>query len=66
MFEIEVSHGRLDKRDIPEEVIQHFIGTCLSADAVTILPWEEHCTECAMPMCYETCDLYEPRRGRKM
>jgi hypothetical protein len=27
----------------------------------TILPWGEHCTECAWPTCYTTCELYSPR-----
>lgn len=27
----------------------------------TVLPWSEHCTECAWPTCYSTCDLYQPR-----
>jgi FkbH-like protein len=25
------------------------------------LVWSEHCTECAMPACYSSCDLYHPR-----
>jgi len=24
--------------------------------------WEEHCSECAVPECYSTCNLYTPRR----
>ncbi|MDH4283308.1 MAG: HAD-IIIC family phosphatase, partial [Myxococcales bacterium] len=28
-------------------------------------PWKEHRTECAMPSCYSTCDLYAPRRDGK-
>lgn len=24
--------------------------------------WEEHCTECAVPECFSTCELYNPRR----
>ena len=24
--------------------------------------WEEHCTECAVPECYSTCELYSRRR----
>lgn len=27
----------------------------------TTLPWSEHCTECAAPSCYSSCDLYQPR-----
>lgn len=28
-----------------------------------LLYWEEHCTECAVPSCFETCALYEDRLG---
>ena len=28
---------------------------------VSFLVWGEHCTECASPACYQTCDLYAPR-----
>ena len=27
----------------------------------SLLVWGEHCTECAAPACYQTCDLYEKR-----
>lgn len=27
------------------------------------LYWEEHCTECAVPSCFQTCALYEDRQG---
>jgi FkbH-like protein len=30
-------------------------------DKVSLLFWGEHCTECAAPGCYQTCDLYQPR-----
>jgi FkbH-like protein len=26
------------------------------------LLWGEHCTECAAPACYRSCDLYQPRK----
>jgi FkbH-like protein len=29
--------------------------------AAAFLFWGEHCVECAMPSCFETCDLYQPR-----
>src|SRR5882672_3178287 len=28
----------------------------------SLLYWCEHCVECAAPACYQTCDLYSPRR----
>lgn len=27
--------------------------------------WEEHCTECALPDCYQICPLYHPRRDER-
>ena len=29
------------------------------------LLWREHCLECAMPLCYETCALYQPRMDKR-
>jgi FkbH-like protein len=31
----------------------------------TVLPWGEHCTECVWPTCYQSCDLYVPRKDGK-
>src|SRR4051812_35014195 len=28
----------------------------------SLLYWCEHCVECAAPACYQSCDLYQPRR----
>jgi FkbH-like protein len=28
---------------------------------MSLLYWAEHCVECAAPVCYLTCDLYQPR-----
>jgi FkbH-like protein len=30
-------------------------------DAISFLVWGEHCTECAAPDCYKSCDLFEAR-----
>jgi FkbH-like protein len=30
-------------------------------EAVALLLWGEHCIECAVPACYSTCSLYQPR-----
>lgn len=32
---------------------------------VSSLYWAEHCVECALPDCYTTCQLYNPREDRK-
>ena len=29
------------------------------------LNWEEHCVECAVPSCYQSCSLYKPRGDLK-
>lgn len=29
------------------------------------LNWEEHCVECAVPSCYQSCSLYKPRDDMK-
>ena len=31
----------------------------------SILLWEEHCHECAIPQCYQTCSLYVRRADQK-
>jgi FkbH-like protein len=30
-------------------------------EGVALLLWGEHCIECAVPACYSTCNLYQPR-----
>ncbi|PTB31309.1 hypothetical protein [Photobacterium phosphoreum] len=50
---------------LPDEVRQAFVlGQTVIDHCVkySVLQWEEHCTECAMPACYKTCELYQPRR----
>jgi len=65
MFEFEVNHGRKRLSSIPEEIIESFQKEDKDMAAVTLMPWEEHCTECAMPMCYSSCHLYEARDDGK-
>jgi FkbH-like protein len=68
MYEFEVNYTELQAQDTPKEVLDAFLGKqnfFQSADAISPLLWEEHCTECAMPSCFATCDLYEPRKDGK-
>ena len=30
-------------------------------EKISPLVWQEHCVECAMPVCYKTCSHYKPR-----
>ena len=46
---------------LPEQIISQFEETHNSVVKKSALHWSEHCTECAMPGCFSTCDLYSPR-----
>jgi len=65
MFELEVDYVKVSSDELSHDIRQQFQEFGESVYGVTLLPWEEHCTECAMPGCYETCDLYEPRKDGK-
>jgi FkbH-like protein len=65
MYETE-ANDRIESADqIPSEILTllgELKGRIL---ARTVLPWGEHCTECAWPSCYSTCELYSPREDKK-
>src|SRR3954468_19236850 len=65
MFEFEVDHASFAADELPGDVQAAFAESQGTLRAVSILAWEEHCTECAMPACYATCDLYAPRKDGK-
>lgn len=65
MFELEVDHATYTNKQIPTEVLNTFERSKIIYPAASIFQWEEHCTECAMPQCYSTCDLYESRKDGK-
>ena len=61
MYESEVNN-RLESVDsVPSAVLKEFEGLKAMIEYRTALPWGEHCTECAWPTCYTTCELYDPR-----
>jgi FkbH-like protein len=65
MFEFEVDYQPVSLSDVPRSAVEQFeLG---ERDLVGLSPllWEEHCTECAMPQCYQSCDLYTPRKDGK-
>lgn len=49
------------KEHLPAEILNNFNNTLNSIKSRSVLHWAEHCTECAMPACFKTCDLYSPR-----
>jgi FkbH-like protein len=68
MYEFEIDSKPYSPELVPVEVIDSFTASCREfsdVDAISLLLWEEHCTECAMPKCYTTCDLYTPRNDGK-
>lgn len=65
MFELEVNHAHLKPSDVSGDIKAQFNNTGADIKAVALLSWEEHCSECAMPQCYQTCDLYQMRKDGK-
>ncbi len=65
MFELEVNCVHKRKSDLAPELVRAFESENTPIEAVSVLQWEEHCTECAMPQCYSTCDLYQSRKDGK-
>ncbi|WP_308993855.1 HAD-IIIC family phosphatase [Mariniflexile litorale] len=60
MYESEV-YIKTIQEHLPQEICEHFFDTYASIRTRSVLHWTEHCTECAMPSCFKTCDLYSPR-----
>ncbi len=54
-----------ESHEIPPEILSRFAESRRTVTKRTLIPWSEHCTECAWPTCYQTCDLYEPRTDGK-
>lgn len=61
MYETEANSATESLEQIPSKGIAAFAGLQGKVLTRTVLPWSEHCTECAWPTCYSTCDLYSPR-----
>ena len=61
MYESEVNNRVETIESLPPSVIKQFGELQERVIARTLLPWGEHCTECAWPTCYATCELYEAR-----
>src|SRR5260370_42337314 len=59
MFEIDQYDARLHKQR-PARADLPYSSTDDIAE-MSLLVWGEHCTECAAPACYQTCDLFEAR-----
>ena len=60
MFEISHYDPRKHAHPVTPPADEHFDPVRISHRS--LLYWCEHCVECAAPACYQTCDLYQPRR----
>ena len=63
MYESEVNDRWEAATAIPEDVRQQWGKLSGTVTARSMLSWDEHCTECAIPYCFTTCELYQERRG---
>jgi FkbH-like protein len=65
MYELEIAHTDRSAQTLSAEQRQLFRDADAEIVGFSLIPWEEHCTECAMPACFTTCDLYEARPDGK-
>jgi hypothetical protein len=63
MLEFEIRSKQISSSQIDPVIINSFKKK--EEIQRSILAWGEHCTECAIPNCFKTCDLYEPRSDFK-
>ncbi len=62
MYEFQIGHGKQRAaRELLGEVAEYFVDHDSAVTARSVDLWEEHCTECAWPDCYSSCELYEAR-----
>ncbi|MFI0428393.1 HAD-IIIC family phosphatase [Mariniflexile sp. HMF6888] len=60
MYESEV-YIKTIQENLPHDIWKKFSDTYKGIKCRSMLHWTEHCTECSMPACFKTCDLYSPR-----
>ena len=60
MFEFEAGSSPL-RHEFSDGVKSALLDPDARISAISLFSWEEHCTECALPACYSTCELFEAR-----
>lgn len=48
--------------ELPDSVIEELSGTRANIVRRSSIAWGEHCSECAFPSCYTSCEFYTPRQ----
>jgi FkbH-like protein len=61
MFEFQIPHRQWPRDHLSDEQKVWFRDFDADVTGVSLISWGEHCTECAAPGCYTSCDLYEAR-----
>ena len=64
MYEYELENAEFRYQLTPEQ-LERFKDREARITHRTVLDWGEHCTECAAPACYQTCDFFEARSDGK-
>jgi len=65
MYESEVNLNTETYSTIPDSVLAQFKEYKEKFSHRSTILWGEHCTECNIPHCYSTCELYSPRIDSK-
>ena len=60
VFGFEFYNPKINKEDFPAYNTEKCLDTRY-IKKISPLFWQEHCVECAMPLCYETCEHYKRR-----
>lgn len=61
MFETETNLLVRPSSQIPKCILREFQISTRNLQSRSELLWGEHCTECAAPACYSTCEFFAPR-----
>ncbi len=65
MFQFEWAQKNLWKKEgNPDPPASTALSTN-QVEKVRLLNWMEHCVECAVPECYDSCPIYVPRADKK-
>lgn len=65
MYESEVNGAQAPLEELPSDVRHRFAEFSGRVSRRSVIPWQEHCSECFRPHCYAKCEFYTPRPDLK-
>jgi FkbH-like protein len=65
MYERELGSTSKKPLIVSGDMVEKFRELQASVLYRSVISWEEHCSECALPQCYTTCAFYAPRSDLK-